>query len=105
MAVMVANTVPKITALEAEAAASLFLSDHLPDRITAGDPRLDSQAGVWRVPVLLAYPIIGSVGEVGEIIVSGQTEEVLSHTPVEEMLARARALYEQHRDEIEAPVP
>ena len=77
MAAMVANTVPKITALEAEAAASLFLSDHLPDRLTAGDPRLDSQAGVWHVPVLLAYPIIGSVGEVGEITVSGQTEEII----------------------------
>jgi hypothetical protein len=102
---MVTNTVPRITALEAEAAASLFLSDHLPDRITAGDPQLNSQAGVWHVPVLLAYPVIGSVGEVGQIIVSGQTEEILSHTPVDEMLARARALYEQYRDQIEAPVP
>lgn len=102
---MVANTIPKITALEAEAAASLFLSDHLPDRITAGDPQLDSQAGVWRVPALLAYPVVGEVGEVGEIIVSSQTEEILSHTPVDEMLARALALYEQHREQIEAPVP
>jgi hypothetical protein len=105
MTIMVANTVPKITALEAEAAASLFLSDHLPDRITASDPHLDVNAGIWHVPVLLAYPIIGSVGEVGEIIVSGQTEEILSHTPVDEMLARARALYNQHCDQIEAPVP
>ncbi len=102
---MVTNTIPKITALEAEAAASLFLSDHLPDRITAGDPQLDSGAGVWRVPVLLAYPIIGSVGVVGEIIVSGQTEAILSHSPLDEMLACARALYDQHRDQIEAPVP
>jgi hypothetical protein len=102
---MVANTVPKITALEAEAAASLFLSDHLPDRVTAGDPQLDTQAGVWRVPVLLAYPIIGSVGEVGQIIVSGQSEELLSHTPVDEMLVRVRALYDLHRDAIEASVP
>lgn len=38
---VVANSIPKITALEAEAAASLFLSDRLPDRLTAGDPRLD----------------------------------------------------------------
>jgi hypothetical protein len=73
---MVANTVPKITALDAEAAASLFLNDHLPDRITAGDPRFDVQSGVWRVPVLLAYPIIGSVGEIGEIIVSSQMEDI-----------------------------
>ncbi len=102
---MVANTVPKITALEAEAAASLFLSEHLPDRLAAGDPQLDARAGVWHVPVILAYPVIGSVGEVGEIVVNGQTDEILSHTPVDEMLARARALYNQHRDQIEAPVP
>lgn len=103
--VMVANTVTKITALEAEAAASLFLSDHLPDRITAGDPQLDMRAGVWRVPVLLAYPVIGVVGEVGEIVISGQMEEILLHTPVDEMLAHARALCEQHADAIKAPVP
>lgn len=101
---MVANTIPKITALEAEAVASLFLSDRLPDRLTVGDPRLDA-AGVWRVPVLLVYPIIGEVGEVGEIIVGGQTEEIISHTPVDEMLTRAQALSEEHRDAIEAPVP
>lgn len=101
---MVANTVPKITALEAEAAASLFLSDHLPDRLTPGDPQLDTRAGVWRVPVLLAYPILGVVGEVGEVVVGGQTEEIISHTPVSEMLARARTLYEQHANAIEAPV-
>ena len=51
--------------------------------------------------VLLAYPIIGVVGEVGEIMINGQTE--FSHTPVDEMLARA--LYEQHREQIEAPIP
>ena len=102
---MVANTIPRITALEAEAAASLFLSDRLPDRLTAGDPRLDATTGVWRVPVLLVYPIIGEVGEVGEIIVGGQTEEIISHTPVNEMLARAQSLSEAHRDAIEAPVP
>ena len=102
---MAVNVIPKITALEAEAVASLFLSDRLPDRLTAGDPQLDAQAGAWRVPVLLAYPTLGSVGEVGEVIVSGQTEEILSHTPVDEMLARVRTLYEQHREQIEAPVP
>lgn len=102
---MVANTILKITALEAEAAASLFLSDHLPDRLTAGDPQLNMHAGLWRVPVLLAYPILGVIGEVGEIVVGGQSEEIISHTSVPEMLARARALYEQHRAQIEAPVP
>jgi hypothetical protein len=99
---MVAKIIPKITALEAEAAASLFLSDHLPDRLTAGEPRLDADAEVWRVPVLLAYPVIGPVGRAGEILVSAQAEEIVSYTPVDEILANARALYEQHREAIEA---
>jgi len=40
---MAANTILKITALEAEAAAILLLSDHLPNRLTAGDPQLGAQ--------------------------------------------------------------
>jgi len=101
---MVAKTIPIITALQAQAAANLFLSDHLPDRFTAGQPRLDHVDNVWRVPVLLAYPVIGSVGQVGEIVISAASEEVISHTPFEEMKTVAQALYQQHCDEIEAPV-
>jgi hypothetical protein len=102
---MATMTVPKITALEAQAAANLFLSDHLGDRFMADSPRLDAEAGVWCVPVLLSYAIIGSVGQTGEILVSTTSEKVVSHTPIEEMKAAARALYEQHRDAIEAPIP
>lgn len=100
----VAN-VPKITALQAQAEANLFLSEHLPDRFMAGRPRLDTEAHVWRVPVLLAYPVIGAIGQTGEISVSTAAEEVISFTPIEEMMAAARALYEQHRDAIETSVP
>jgi hypothetical protein len=96
---------PAITALQAQAEANLFLSDRLPDRITAGQPRLDEAAQVWRVPVILAYPFLGALGQVGEILVSLSKEEVVSHTPVEEMRAAAWALAEQHRESIEAPLP
>lgn len=41
MAVMVANTVPKTTALEAQAATNGFLLDHLPHCFTAGHPTFD----------------------------------------------------------------
>jgi hypothetical protein len=101
---MAANVIPKITALEAEAAASLFLSDRLPDRLTAGEQQLDASAEVWRVPVLLAYPVIGPVGQAGEILISAHAEEIVSHTPIDDMLANARALYEQHRETIGAIV-
>ena len=57
------------------------------------------------MPVLLAYPIIGPVGQTGEILVSVTAVEVVSYTPIEEMQVAARALYEQHRTAIEASVP
>src|SRR2546423_15325413 len=102
---MATKTAPNVTALEAQGAANFFLSEHLGDRFLAVRPQLDEGGDVWRVPVVLTYAVIGPVGEVGEIVVSAGSEEVVSHTPVEEMKERARALYEQHRDEIEAPLP
>lgn len=99
---MVANVVPVISALEAQAAANLFLSDNLPDRFMATDPRFDTSANQWRVRVVLSYPFIGPIGEVGEIVVSTSSEEIIFHTPLDEMWPRARRLYEQHREAIEA---
>jgi hypothetical protein len=103
--VMATTIAPTITALQAQAKANLFLSNHLPDRFMAGPPSLDLPAQVWLVPVLLAYPIIGSVGQTGEVLVSVTAEEVVSSTPIEAMKVAARALYTQHRHAIEAPVP
>lgn len=102
---MVANIVPKTTALEAQAATNGFLLDRLPHCFTAGHPTFDQAAQAWRVPVLLAYATIGSVGEVGEALVSATSEEVISVTPLEEMNARAHSLYEEHRVEIETSLP
>ncbi len=102
---MIATQLRPITAFEAQAAANLFLSYNLPDRFLGSNPTFDSNARVWRVPVLLAYPIIGPVGQTGEILVSETSEEIVSFTPLAEMKAAALKLYEQHRDAIEAPVP
>ena len=102
MATMIITTV---TAMEAQAQASLFLSDRLPDRISASTPSFDDAKAVWRVPVILAYPFLGVLGQVGEVVVSGTKAEVISATPAEEMLNAARTLAEKHRDEIEAPLP
>jgi hypothetical protein len=104
-AAMATITGPTITALQAQAQANGYLSDRLPDRFCAGRPKFDSEAKFWRVPVMLSYAVIGPVGQVGEILVSAATEEVISATSKEEMMAAARELYEQHRDAIEAPVP
>ena len=102
---MAIKTTPNVTALEAQGAANLFISDHLGDRFLAVRPRLNEGGDVWRVPVVLTYAIVGPVGEVGEVVVSAGSEEIVSHTPIEEMKERASALYEQHREQIEAPLP
>src|SRR3954453_12412082 len=104
MRAMSTKTAPTVTALEAQGVANLFLSDHLGDRFLAVRPQLDEGGEVWRVPVVLTYAVVGPVGDVGEVIISSSAEEVVSHTPVEEMKERARALYEEHREQIEAPL-
>jgi hypothetical protein len=53
---------------------------------------------------VLTYAAVGPLGEVGEVLVSAANEEDVSHTPVEGMKERARALYEQRREQIEAPL-
>jgi len=93
-----------VTALDAQAAANLFLFEHLSDRFLADDPRLDEAGETWHVPVLLTYAVLGPVGTVGEILVNASTQEIVSHTPLSEMMESARALYEQRRDAIEAPL-
>jgi hypothetical protein len=98
---MVANILPTVTALEAQATANGFLLDHLPHCFTAGRPVYDRVAQVWRVPVLLAYATLGSIGEVGEVLINSNMEEIISATAFEEMKTAAQALYEQHRAEIE----
>jgi len=99
---MVPQVITKITALEAVAAANLFLRDHLPDRYCAGDPTYAQASRTWLVPVLISYLHIGPLGQVGEIIVNGNSEAIISHTPLDEMRSQGRALYEQHREAIEA---
>ncbi len=100
---MIANVLPTVTVLEAQ--ANGFLLDHLPHCFTAGRPAFDQAAQVWRVPVLLAYATIGSLGRVGEVIISPTSEDVVSATSFEDLKAAAQVLYEQRRAEIEAPLP
>jgi hypothetical protein len=80
------------------------LNDCLPDRFCAGRPQFDPEEQIWRAPVLLSCAVIGPVGQVGEVLVNAATEEVISATPREEKMAAARALYEQNRETIEAPI-
>jgi hypothetical protein len=96
---------PQVTALQAQAAANLFLNDRLPDRFTADQPQLSSTDALWHVPVILAYPFVGSLGTVGEILISADAEAVVSHTTLDDMRERAQRLYDAHRDCVEAAFP
>jgi hypothetical protein len=90
----------RVTALQAQALANGFLSDSLPDRFTADSPIWADDK--WRVPVILAYPSIGSLGVVGEVEVNMEVETVTSHTPLEQMKQVGMELYMANRDAIEA---
>jgi hypothetical protein len=101
---MLTHITPHITALQAQATANLFLSDHLPDRFTADQARFDPQKVCWRVPVILAYPGFEALGTVGEIQIAAQTATVAAYTPFEAMRHTAQGLYDTHRDAIEAAI-
>ncbi len=99
---MAANLNPRLTAFEVQAAANGFLLDNLPDRFCADDPHYNYATRCWVVPVVLAYPVIGSIGQVGLLEISAFSAEILSHTPFDEIKAVGKTLYEAHRDEINA---
>jgi hypothetical protein len=83
--------------------ANRFIVEHLPDRFSAGLPKLVlfPLKPLWLVPVHLAYPGTGVVGEVGMLAVDGDRPVVVGWTPPEEMETLARKLYEENRGEIE----
>jgi hypothetical protein len=99
------STLVVTTVAAARATANDWLVSRLPDRFAAGVPEYDQSVQGWRIPVWLSYPQLEPFGPVGELVVDESTGDVLDHTPTAEMKARALSLYEQHRDEIEAPLP
>jgi hypothetical protein len=98
----------RITALQAQALTNSFLSDRLPDRFTADSPletlreRAEWIDRQWRVPVILAYPGIGSLGVVGEAYVDNEVGTILSHTSLEQMKQKGMELYATNQDAIKA---
>ena len=91
------------TVLEARTAANEWLISRLPDRFAAGIPEYDQDIPGWRIPVWLSYPGLAPFGPLGELVVD-ESGTVGKHTPLDEIKDRATELYEQHRDQIEAPL-
>jgi hypothetical protein len=90
----------RVTALQAQALVNDFLSNSLPDRFTA-----DSSEWVddkWQVPVILAYPQIGSLGAVGVVQVDTEVGRILNHKPLEQMKQIGVEFYTINQNAIEA---
>ena len=67
---------------------------NLPDRYCPQHPSLDNVAGQWRVPIYLVYANREG-GPVGEVVIDAKTGVIASHTPVDELRSKGRALAEQ----------
>jgi hypothetical protein len=90
----------RVTALQAQALANDFLSDSLPDRFTANLAEwIDDK---WRISIILTYPHIGSLGEVGELRMDAETGTILSHTPLDRIKQIGLELYTANQDAIES---
>ena len=90
----------RVTALQAQALANDFLSNSLPDRFTANLAEwIDDK---WRISIILTYPHIGSLGEVGDLQVEAETGKILSHTPLDRIKQIGMELYTANQDAIES---
>jgi hypothetical protein len=83
--------------------ASGWLRRHLPDRFGTAEPSLDPDGGCWRAPVVLTYPGI-VIGQVGELVLDARTGEVVNHTEIQGMKARAMRLWKRHHAKVKAAV-
>lgn len=66
----------------------------LPDRYCPQVPELDAATGQWHVPIYLVCSN-GEGGPVGEVVIEKKTGVIVSHTPVDELRSKGRALAEQ----------
>jgi hypothetical protein len=93
----------KVDSKTAVKVANKFVLENMRDRFSAGTPKkvIFPTRDVWVVSVVLTYPKKGIVGEVGAIAVDSETGEIVGWTPIEEMEAMAKEIYEGQRKEIE----
>ncbi len=87
--------------IDVRACVNRFLLSQVGSQFAAGEPELDAAKEQWQVPILMITPGL-IVGQVGEAIVSQKTEEIISHTPTEEIYAMAGKLRKRHHAEIKA---
>jgi len=82
-----------ISADTAQIVVNDWLTQVLPDRFLASEPTLIAGGDIWSVPVGLAYPSIGIIGTVGEVLVSAFSEGIISATQPEAMKSVGIQIY------------
>ncbi len=78
-----------------------FLFSQAGSYFSAGEPILDASKAEWVIPILMVTPGL-IVGEAGQAVVSQPTQELISHTPIEQLHTTAAELRRLHHAEIEA---
>ena len=96
------NDSAPIVSQAAQTIVNDWILNRLPDRFTALEPKRMAAGDIWCVPVGLAYPNIGIIGQVGEVLVSAFSGGVISATRPEAMKAIAINCYTDREDEIKA---
>jgi hypothetical protein len=74
----------------------------LPDRFTALEAKAIAGGDIWCVGVGLAYPQIGVIGTVGEVLVSAFSGGIISATPPDVMKTVGMQCYAAHENEIKS---
>jgi hypothetical protein len=85
-----------VSSIVARRKVNALLLDHVGTGVYANDPEMLVRDGrlYWRVPVLLALPTLGRLGQVGTIKVDVQTGEILADdTTWQELSDHAERLF------------
>jgi hypothetical protein len=91
-----------VSAMMAQTVVSDWLLQVLPDRFMVIEPKLIAGGDIWCVPVGIAYPKIGVVGQVGEVLVSAFSAGIISATRSEQMKLAAMQCYAERESEIKS---
>jgi hypothetical protein len=91
-----------VSAAMAQTVVNDWLLAVLPDRFVAAEAKLIAGGDIWCVSVGLAYPRIGIVGIVGEILVSAFSGGIISASRPEQMKEAGIRCYAERESAIQA---
>ena len=86
-----------IGAVKAWRLANEFCLFHYPTLYTGGPPKRSSSAHsfTWIVPIVLASPVDGIMGEVGQLSIDAKTGKVIASTDRSEVVAAGARLFQR----------